>query len=414
MVGQSGLGAKLKSAGHLSCYLWRCRCALAGKEPAKRVWLPVANGHYRKVSMSGNNLYQAHAQWLARPADQRFETLQALNEAVTARRLRSRSVDVDLGTVCATECASEGTITINRGLKAVEPTHWSFGQLSGWIGAPADYLRKLPLSLAVQNINYGIAYSAKERGALKFMAITREDSEINTLQAVTSTTYGRIWDADVTQCASRIVERSGGKFFNPKAYVNGEQRPSGLYASDRDVFIFMIDGGSFLDAGARAQLNRGFFMWNSEVGSRTFGLCTFLHNGVCGNHIVWGASEVKELTIRHTSGGPTRFDSDAMPALNAYVNASAAPEIAAIKRAQDYLLPDREDDKIVAWIREKGKFGREEAKSAVSFAKSEEGECRSLWQVVQGLTAYARGYDFIDARVDLETRAGKLLALVKA
>jgi hypothetical protein len=28
------------------------------------------------------------------------------------------------------------------------------------------------------------------------------------------------------------------------------------------------------------------------------------------------------------------------------------------------------------------------------------------------LTAYARGFDFVDARVDLETRAGKLLNLV--
>lgn len=324
--------------------------------------------------------------------------------------MKSRSVDVEIGTVTAKEEA--GTIVLNRGMKSVEPSHWSFGQLAGWIHAPANYLRSIPQPLAVQCINHGIQATARENGALKFMAITREGSDVNTLQAVTSTSYGRIWDADVVACAQRIVDHTGGRFYNPKAYVNGEVKPSGLYASDRDVFIFMIDGGSLLDAGPRAQLNRGFFMWNSEVGSSTFGLTTFLFNVVCGNHIVWGASNVKELRIRHTSGGPYRFDAEAAPSLLAYAQASAQPELDAIKKAQQYLLPEPAKDKVVSWIREHGKFTVEEATEAYSFAKAEEGDCRSLWHVVQGLTAYARGFDWVDARVDLETRAGKLMNIV--
>lgn len=357
----------------------------------------------------------AHTQWANRPNDQRFEDLQSLKASVAQRRMRSRSVDVDLATVSAKVEAN--TIVLNRGFHSVEPSHWAFGQLSGWIHAPGEYLRRLSPSLAVQCINEGIQKSAKERGALKFMAVTEDrPSGINTLQAVTSTTYGRIWDADVVDCASRIVERTNGRFYNPKAYVNngrgfggmtGEVKGSGLYASDRDVFIFMIDGGSLLDAGPRAQLNRGFIMWNSEVGAKTFGLKTFLFNVVCGNHIIWGAQDVRELTIRHTANGPTRFDSDAAPALLAYAQASAGPELDTIRRAQQHMLPTTSDE-LTQWFQSR-KFNRTEASEAIAHAKREEGQCASLWDAVQGLTAYARGFDFVDARVDLETRAGKLL-----
>jgi hypothetical protein len=374
------------------------------------------------------NLMSASNQWATRPADQRFETLEALWQSVADRRGRSRSVDVDLSRVKAARVeipeTSKSTIVLNSGLSAVEPNHWSFGQVSGWIGAPAAYLRTLPTGLAVDCINNGIERSASERGSLKFMTVTSPDGEgLNTLQACTSTTYGRIWDADCVSSVQRVVERSGGKFFNPKAYdiATGAAKPSGLYASDRDVFMFMIDGGSLLDAGPRAQLNRGFIVTNSEVGARTFSLTTFFFNTVCGNHIIWGARDVREMRIRHTQNGPARFDQDATPSLIAYCTRSAGPEIDVIKRAQDKLLiateawntmkPSEAETALVDWFKAR-KFNGAEAREAIALARKEEGDCRTVWQAVQGITAYARGFDFVDSRIDLETRAGKLLETV--
>lgn len=364
------------------------------------------------MQTSKNLMMDAHTQWANRPADQRYQTLEALAEAVQARRMRSRSVDLDLGQINAGQHAE--TIVLNHGIKMVEPTHWSFGQMAGWIKAPADYLRRLPAPLAVECINHGISAQARERGSLKFMAITETERDYNTLQAVTSTTYGRIWDADCVQAVQRIVERTGNRFYNPKAYnrQTGQPEGSGLYASDRDVFMFLIDGGSLLDAGPRAQLNRGFICWNSEVGARTFGLKTFLFNQVCGNHIIWGAQDVRELTIRHTQNGPYRFESEAAPSLLAYANASADQDLSVIKRAQVLLLPDKRDE-LDPWILKRGKFSRSEISEAIETAKREEGDCRTLWHLVQGLTAYARGFDYVDARVDLETRAGQLLNSVE-
>lgn len=363
------------------------------------------------------NLMTASNQWAHRPADQRFETLTALRDSVHGRRLRSRSTDLDLNRIHVS-AEGDSSLVINSGISPAEPTHWAFGQFAGLLKAPANYLRNLPVELTVQCLNAGIAAAPRE--AVKFMTVAPADGADggSTLQAVTSPTYGRIWDADCVEAVMRIVEKSAGKFHNPLAYVGGlggEVRPSGLYASDHDVFMFMIDGGSRLEAGPRAQLHRGFITWNSETGAKTFGLMTFLFNEVCGNHIIYGAQQINQLLIRHTHGGPARFDAEAAPMLAAYANASAAPELAAIKRAQDYLLPagtkgldlDKLDTLLNPFRLTKG-----EVREAVATAEREEGECRTLWQLEQGLTAYARGFDFIDSRVDLERRAGKLLELV--
>lgn len=342
---------------------------------------------------------------MTRPADQRFTTLSDLRDSVHGRRMKSRSIDLDLTRV---KVHADGEqLVINGETSPSSPTHWAFGQLSGLLKAPAGYLRNLPLPLAVDCLNHGIAHA--ERETMKFMTISRDEEGPGTLQAVTSSTYGRIWDADVVDAAQRIVDKTDGRFFNPKDWSG---KPQGLYASDRDIFVFMIDGGSMVDGGGeRDQLNRGFFLWNSEVGARTFGLTTFLFRKVCGNHIVWDAQDITKLVIRHTQNGPYRFDSSAVPTLLNYVNASAKPIEDKIKRAKDYLVGPG-DTEIFDFCLKNGKFTRSEIKESIVSAKREEGDCRTLWNLIQGFTAHARSFDFIDARADLESRAGKLMEVV--
>lgn len=375
---------------------------------------------------SNLNLHEAHNQWATRPEDERFRSLEDLTASVKARRMRSRSADAVLTKLNIT--ADGGEVIVNGEVNRATPSHWAFGQLANSLGAPASYLRTLPAPLAATCLMNGVEKAQRDK--LKFMSLENEATDVRTLQAVTSPTYGRIWDADVADLAGRIVERTGGRFHNPIAYKKGmfgnpnATEPAGLYASDRDIFIFMIDGGSLLEIGPRAQLNRGFFLWNSEVGSRTFGLTTFLFNVVCGNHIVWGAQDVNRFVVRHTKNGPYRFDSEAVPQLLSYVNASSKPIEDAIRRAAELsiaknlgLAPgERLDaDKIgmFAMTRAAAKFTKSEIRGAIEAAENEEGQCETLWDLVQGFTAYARGFDYLDARTDLETRAGKLLDLVK-
>lgn len=374
----------------------------------------AGNGMISGMSrIGGGNLMVASNQWATRPQDQRFQTLAELKAKVHGRRLRSRSIDLDLTAIKVNqnEAGEKPTLAINSGIAACEPSHWAFSQFAGMLGAPANYLRTLPIDLTVNCLNAGIGRQPRE--AVKFMTVASESGEgLNTLQAVTSPTYGRIWDADCVAAVERIQERTGGKFNNPPAYdmATGQAKPSGLYASDRDVFMFMVDGGHMLDTGsARAELHRGFIVWNSETGAKTFGMMTFLFNRICGNHIIWGAQDVTQLLIRHSKGGPARFDAEAAPRLMEYAQSSAKGEEAVIRRALGYSLPQKREelDVLIAPF----KFTKGETAEAIAAAHREEGKCATLWDLVQGFTAYARGFDYVDARVDLEKRAGALLKL---
>lgn len=357
------------------------------------------------------NLYDAANQWRTRPADQRFTTLEDLAASVNSRRLRSRAADIQLADVKFR--ATEGdNIQIETPWDVLSPSHWSFGQVCRNIGAPADYIRKLPAELAVRNLTHSAANAARED--VKLLSVESGDSlNESTLQAVTSTTYGRIWDADVVEAVQRIRERSGGKFFNPKDWSG---TPSGLYASDHDVFCFLIDGGSLVDGGGeRDQLHRGFFVSNSETGARSFRLVTFLFRAACGNHIVWGAEDISEFILRHTQGAPGRFDREAFPKLLEYVNASSKPVEDSVRKAKAYRLPYTDDKGSAEGLVEFGRkygFNRSEIRGAHAAATKEEGQCANLWDLVNGLTAHARGYAFVDARVELEQRAGGLLKII--
>lgn len=382
------------------------------------------------------NLTVAHNEWASRPADQRFQTLDALEQSVTNRRNLSKTITVDVKTLTVKEVASRDgkgtTLAFNGVMAATEPSHWSLGQVAAAAKLPCAYIRSIPTDLAVLNINHGITHRA-EPGPVKLLTLNDAEGGLNRLSALTSTSYGRVWDADCVGAVKRINERTGGRFYNPKAYPHSgsprgfgsiehgaEPVPSGLYASDHDVFMFMIDGGSRLDIGERAKLNRGFIVWNSEVGAKTLGITTFMFNEVCGNHIIWGAQDVNTLLIRHSGGAPNRFDREATPHLLDYINASAAPVEAALKKASEIRLLDLlpaaalvtrtdSDEFVKSFAGKFTRFNRGEVRDAIAYAKAEEGKCETLWDMVQGLTASAREYEWIDARMDLEQRAGSLL-----
>lgn len=396
--------------------------------PAPQILTPrqMTNAALATAPRTGGTLLTiANKQWMNRPADERFTNLESLASSVNARRRLSRATDIKLADM-RLKVEGEGQLVANSSLAPSVPSHWAFGQLAGLVGAPANYLRNLnDPELVARNVNRSLELAEKARETMKVMTVLDEDGgDYGTMQAVTSRTYGRIWDADCVAAVQRIVERSNGKFHNPKDWSG---TPSGLYASDHDVFMFMVDGGSMVDGGGeRDQLHRGFIVWNSETGAKTFGLMTFLFRVVCGNHLIWGAEDVTKLLIRHTSGGPGRFDTDAMPALEAYSAGSEKPVQDAIAKAKSIRLitlvnlpgqtvsanPLENIDWVRAFAKKNG-FTAPEIRSAIQFARAEEGQCDNLWDMVNGLTASARAIEHMDTRLDLEKRAGALMDLAK-
>jgi hypothetical protein len=82
-----------------------------------------------------------------------------------------------------------------------------------------------------------------------------------------------------------------------------------LYASDRDVFLFLVDDAHPIEAGRLPNGDpdlffRGFYCWNSEVGSKTLGMASFYLRAVCMNRNIWGAEGFEEISIRSTREGP--------------------------------------------------------------------------------------------------------------
>jgi hypothetical protein len=181
-----------------------------------------------------------------------------------------------------------------------------------------------------------------------------------------------------------------------------------LYASDRDMFVFLADEKNRIEMpnrrdGQKGSLARGFFVWNSEVGKMSYGFAMFLFDYVCCNRIVWGAQEYTEIRGRHTASAPDRWLEEIAPAITAYSKASEAPILRAIAAAQEKKVDD-----VAVFLRNRFTQSQAQAMQAVHLA--EEGRpIESLWDASTAVTAYARELPHQDARVELEREAGRIL-----
>lgn len=384
---------------------------------ATNLTTPTINAQTADRATTGNITSMAQSQWFRRPADHKFASLDALLNAVRSRRSRSAEFVGDVRSIqwavdplpVTQDIQMHVTLGPRRPMLTLQPSHYSFSQACSLVGAPAGYFRdKLAdrPDLVVQALNHG--FTKRDAESVKLMTVDPRVSGPTRLQAVTSESYGRIWDADVVEAAKVIIDRTEGRFDAPHDW--GKEKRS-LFASDRDVFMFFCDGGSIVDGGGeRDQLHRGFFMWNSEVGTQTFGIACFLFRAVCGNFGIWGAQDVRMLKIRHTSGGPARFINEAVPALREYLAMSAKPVETAVRKAKTLMLPTAQDALDEFFMKHPAaKFTRPEIRRAVDTATAEEGQCATLWDAYNGFTAVARTMAFAEAKVDLEKRAGKLM-----
>lgn len=361
-------------------------------------------------------LMQASRQWASRPADERFLSLKDLHAKTLEMRNHSRSVVISNRQIEVQPVEMPDGRVDHKALQIVGPsgqpympTHHAFGQLARLVNAPAGYLRGLPSPIAADCLNVGLKYhrDIEDAGLL-----LRKNGE-STLAAVTGPNYGRIWNSDVAGAAREKFE--GSSFVIPGEFGNAvpiTKQNTTLYAGDRDMFIFLADEVNRIEVpnrrdGKPGMLARGIFLWNSEVGDRTLGMASFLLDYVCMNRIVWGATQFEQITVRHTVPAPDRFLEEVTPAIEAYREATASGVVKAIEDARNKRVDDLD-----AFLAKR--FGKRQAASIVSAHQSDEGRpMENLWDVATGVTAYARGIEYQDQRVELEREAGKILDLAK-
>lgn len=363
-------------------------------------------------------LTQASRQWASRPADERFVSLHELGAKVGWQRNNS-SGTVRSSRQLSVQPASDDPV---HGLQLVGDrgnpatmTHWSFGQLASLAGAPAGYLRKLPAPIAADALNYGLRFDrdVEDVGLL----LTRRDDGLD-LRAATGPNYGRVWNADIVNALiNRFGDGVTGDFRVPGEF--GRKVPitrdnTTIYGSDRDMFVFLADEERRIEvanrrAGQPGSLARGFFVWNSEVGSQSIGAAFFLFDYVCMNRIIWGVQEFKEIRLRHTKSAPDRWLEEIAPVLVEYSNAASAPVEETIRLAQQ----KRVDEDLNAFLRSRYGFTGTQATAIKAAHEREENRpIETVWDVVTGVTAYAKLIDWQDERVAVERMAGKVLDLV--
>jgi hypothetical protein len=383
---------------------------------------PVSSGFRVDVSR-GERVGRVSSEWFSRPDDERYLSLTALHDAVRrradraqARTVESRSVRVE----AARDNAERLALLVPGRDEPVAPTHWSFGQLCSLVGAPSSYLRQLPAPLAGINLQHGLLSHRAEL----VKTLEADDGRVE-LRAVTGPDYGRIWDHELVAAVMKIAGNGTGdtrwkvpgmldwNTMTHNPFVDVTKDTTTLYASDRDVFLFLVDDTHPIEAGRLPDGSpdlyfRGFYCWNSEVGSKTLGIASFYLRAVCMNRNLWGVENFEEITIRHSKFAAQRFAHEAAPALTSFANSSPAPFIAGIKAARERIVARSDEDR-ETFLRKRG-FSKSEAAKVVETVLHEEGRPpESLFDFVQGITALARGKAHQDARLELEGRAKRLL-----
>ncbi|MBX7482041.1 DUF932 domain-containing protein [Qipengyuania qiaonensis] len=387
---------------------------------------PERSGGYRVDVGRGQRIGRVSSEWFSRPADQRFTSLDELMTAVKGRAERSRTRTVESAAIRVEAHRDDPerlALVLPDADKPLAPTHWSFGQLASLVGAPAAYMRQLPAPLAAINLQYGLTSHRAEQ----VKTLETEDGRTE-LRAVTGPDYGRIYDHELVAAVQRIAGNGTGDtrwkvpgvldwstgVYNPMVDITSDTTT--LYASDRDVFLFLVDDTNPIEAGKLPDGSpdlffRGFYCWNSEVGAKTLGIASFYLRAVCQNRNLWGVEDFQEISIRHSKYAANRFAHEAAPALTRFADSSPQPFLNGIRAARERIVARSDEDR-TDFLRKRG-FGKAETAKIVETVLAEEGRPpESVFDFVQGITAYARNKRQQDARLDLETRAKKLLEKV--
>ncbi|PZU66748.1 DUF932 domain-containing protein [Sphingobium sp.] len=391
---------------------------------AEHIDAPQVSGAYKVDISRGRNIGRVSSEWYSRPDDEKFLSLDDLYENVRRRadRARTRVVESrDVRVEASMDNAERLSLIVPGEAEPIAPTSWSFGQLSSLVGAPASYLRGLPAALAGINLQHGLLSHRAEQ--VKLLKTHEGRAE---LRAVTGPDYGRIWDHELVAAVMKIAGNGvsdtrwkvpgvldwGSMRYNP--YVDVTHETTTLYASDRDVFLFLVDDTHPIEAGKLPNGDpdlffRGFYCWNSEVGSKTLGIATFYLRAVCMNRNLWGVENFEEIRVRHSKFAANRFAHKAAPALETFADSSALSFIEGIKTARGRIVARSDEDRD-SFLRKNG-FSKTDTAKIIQSVIAEEGHPpASLFDFVQGITAHARAKSNQDTRLEIEGKARKLFA----
>lgn len=380
-------------------------------------------------------LFKASNQWATRPPDERFWSIKDAAAQCQAYREQAVTAVANYADL-RVEARDDELVLIGKENYPAQLTHYAFGQLCGRGEpmAPPHFLRQLKPTLAAQVLNSCLKQRAGNDNA--YLLFHQNGKML--LRAALSERYERLWNNEIFE---RCLDLPEGWKVPPARPANDDPRarpataadllecrrsglsvkegdliaPAGIYASDHDMFLFMVNEGIGLDGG---HLNRGFFLWNSEVGDKSFGFCSFLYDHVCGNHIVWNAKGVSEFRIRHLKDVRYKGFRQLSLEMRKYSDASVSDDEAVIESAKKMVLGNSKAEVVEALLgivrKKRLSLPQKTLDAAYDVAEARVdryGDPRTLWAQVSGLTEHSQTLKFAEHRNELDREAGKLLSV---
>uniref|UniRef100_A0A6M3JR75 DUF932 domain-containing protein n=1 Tax=viral metagenome TaxID=1070528 RepID=A0A6M3JR75_9ZZZZ len=351
-------------------------------------------------------LFQANHQWSTRPDDEKFNNLHDLyNQTLEYASMSKESVvpwdGFDI-------IPSEKNLLMRgkqSGREAVI-SNWAFGQLCSRAQAPAAYLRTLPPQMASDNLNYGLVNA---RGSsLRDAKLLFHTNGRLTLRALTTEAYSRLWNYEV---AERLMELSDRYDLQPAKSTFRQRDPNekpALYASDHDMFVFLMSKEREIEDG----LFRGCIVVNSEVGDKSLGLMRFLFREICGNHIIWDASQIAEIKVRHVGHVRDTFGEFSV-SLRQYLDSSTYEEQQKMQAAKTFKIAASKEDVLDALFgnRRIGLTRKVLEASYEAVNPDEDGDPNTVFGFVGGLTRHSQTIPYADQRTELDKGGRKIMQM---
>jgi hypothetical protein len=347
-------------------------------------------------------LTMAKDELFRRPAEQHFASFKDLRDDAAKQRQRSRELEArDLNVLFG----ESGEVYF--GDSAVRPTHYSLSQLAAAARVPMAVLERLEVPTRASVLNQTFERSRRFRIGL---------CDGNSLRAVTSDRYERVWDEEILDAVDRWLLPSG---FIPalptmntdaaRTNARGNTKPA-LFRSDRDSFSFFMSEETPRDAFGG--LRKGVVVFNSEVGAKSLGFATFLFRDMCANFLIWGATGVVERTARHTSAVRELFG-EFDQVLRSIANQVSPLEYAQVERAAktDFVAGKDPEAAKARLVKEFGVPAKHVDDVLEAVFLPENPQEFTHWGVANGLTSVAKDLPYAEDRVDLSRIAGAVLAV---
>jgi hypothetical protein len=336
------------------------------------------------------NLMRANSEPLKRSPDECFKSLADLRDHCVTQMENSTEVWSKPQAVTAVVQQNEVALNFEDG-EARRLNEWSFGQLCTLCGVSPKTINRLSPKTAT------IAFEETLPRADRPIQFLNGTDDVRSIHGIS---YTRLWNSELLD----VVAKFDGEFQPPKPaqYHYG----TGLYAGEQDMFAFLVDDNGWVDIG-QDRFAPGFFVWNSEVGSRSVGIQTFWYQHICGNHIVWDCTDVNEFSRKHTSSVRDAIgEVERMITSLVSVKTQRQEQFAAKIRESKRKQLGRDVEEVTKLLRKQG-IPMGMIKDAAKVVRNN----HSTFAWVDALTRSSGLIEFAGARASIDQKIGGLLSL---